>query len=84
MGGLATSISDYGDNNAWASMLGIFDAFWAISYMAMAAGLCVMPLTNAYYMSLQDSADNGFTHLTYGVVQAIGILGSYAMLENTT
>lgn len=33
------------------SMLGVFDAFWAISYMLMAIGLTALPLENAFYIS---------------------------------
>ena len=33
------------------SLLGVFDAFWAIAYMQMAIGLTALPLDNAFHIS---------------------------------
>ena len=65
------------------SLLGVFDAFWAIAYMLMAIGLTALPLDNAFHISNLASPDQGFTHMTYGLIQATGVLFSYFLLADS-
>lgn len=66
-----------------ADLVGVFDAIWAIAYMVFAAVLVAAPLENAFFISQNASAENGFTHLYYGIVQAIGDFGAYWLLSST-
>jgi hypothetical protein len=68
----------------WADAMGVLNAFWAIAYMVMAAGLLALPMLNAFYMNSASYTDGGFTHMYYGIIEALGIFFAYLMLEQTT